>query len=308
VRRLVTILVGLAALTLLLIPVTGQARGQQQAASGQPGGAQAPAPSPQPVPAPQQLQGQERQGRDLYLTNCASCHGANLDGVPGNGPSLRDVGGAAAAEFMLTTGRMPLASPNQIPVRKPPIFDRAEIDALVAYIGRATGETYIPRASTSNDQQTLFRGRDLYILNCAACHGANGAGAAIGGGYDAPSLYPVDADTVAQAMYTGPSKMPRFAGEGWGQREVDEVASYVLTLGTRNVDRGGLPIGGRGPVAEGFVAWIIGLGLLVLAARLIGASSPSPPATPSGHGGEHGGHGAGGHGAGGEDEAKEKNP
>jgi hypothetical protein len=33
---------------------------------------------------------------------------------------------------------------------------------------------------------------------------------------------------------------------------------------------GGFPIGGRGPVAEGFVGWVIGLGLMVFAARLIG--------------------------------------
>jgi ubiquinol-cytochrome c reductase cytochrome c subunit len=276
VRRLVSILAGLAALSVLLIPATGRAGGAGHAA--------APA---APSQAGQQLTEQEQAGRALYLTNCASCHGANFNGVPGNGPTLRDVGGAAAVEYVLTTGRMPLSAPDQIPVRKPPIFDQQEINSIVAYVGRQVGDTYVPRATTSTDQQTLFRGRDLYLNNCAACHGANGAGAAIGGGYDAPSLYPVQADTVAQAMYIGPSKMPRFTGQGWSQREVDEVASYVLTLGTRNVDRGGLPIGGRGPVAEGFVAWIIGLGLLVLASRLIGTRSPvvhgppiaTPPAT-----------------------------
>jgi ubiquinol-cytochrome c reductase cytochrome c subunit len=270
VRRLLTVLAGLAALTVVLLPATGQAGGGRATA---PAGAAAAA---QPGSAAQQPTELEALGRERYLTHCASCHGADFNGVPGNGPGLRDVGGAAAVEYVLTTGRMPLASPDQIPVRKPPIFNGREIDGIVAYVGGQVGDTYVPRAATAADQQTLFKGRDLYLNNCAACHGANGAGAAIGGGYDAPSLHPVEADTVAQAMYIGPSKMPRFAGEGWSQAEVNQVASYVLTLGTHTVDRGGLPIGGRGPVAEGFVAWIIGLGLLVFASWLIGGKTRVP--------------------------------
>jgi ubiquinol-cytochrome c reductase cytochrome c subunit len=52
-------------------------------------------------------------------------------------------------------------------------------------------------------------------------------------------------------------------------RQVNDIAAYVESLKTRPYNRGGAPIGGKGPVPEGFVAWVIGLGLLVLASRWI---------------------------------------
>jgi ubiquinol-cytochrome c reductase cytochrome c subunit len=48
-----------------------------------------------------------------------------------------------------------------------------------------------------------------------------------------------------------------------------DVASYVQYLHHPR-DRGGLPLGHLGPIPEGFVAWVVGLGVLLLAARLIG--------------------------------------
>ena len=62
-----------------------------------PGSVRAQDPSPSPSP----------DGRDLFLTSCASCHGAEGAGTD-LGPSLEDAG-AAAADFQLSTGRMPLA-------------------------------------------------------------------------------------------------------------------------------------------------------------------------------------------------------
>jgi ubiquinol-cytochrome c reductase cytochrome c subunit len=279
-RRTLTVLGGLAILTVLLVPVTGRAGGEPRRAGTV---AAQPSPSPGPsagLPASAQPTAEQQRGRELYLSQCAACHGADLDGArDGSGPSLRQVGGASAADFVLRTGRMPLASPDDVPRRGPSRFNEAEIRALVAFIGTAVGDPEVATAAASDQPDVLARGRELFSENCAACHGVNGAGAAIGGGYDAPSLHPVDARTVAEAMRTGPGRMPVFSGPEWPQRDVDAVASYVLTLGERRIDRGGLPIGGRGPVAEGFVAWVIGLGLIVVAARLIGSTGPrrTPP-------------------------------
>jgi len=48
-------------------------------------------------------------GQILYNGHCASCHG--IGGVGSKGPELLNVG-PAAVDFFLSTGRMPLASPN----------------------------------------------------------------------------------------------------------------------------------------------------------------------------------------------------
>lgn len=276
-RRTLIILTGLAALTAVLLPVTGNAQPSRPVTPAAPAAAPRPAAQPasaQQQPEPGELTPEQQAGRTLYFNSCASCHGADFNGVPGRGPDLRDVGGAAAVQFMVGTGRMPIASPDDVPRRSPPRFNQVQIDALAAYVGSQVGDTDVPTART--DEALLTRGRQLYQDNCAACHGVNGAGSAIGGGFDAPSLHPVDPDDIAQAMAIGPGRMPVFGGPEWPQEDVDAVATYVLSF-QDGMGYGGLPIGGRGPVSEGFVAWIIGLGLLVLATRLLGTRTPKRP-------------------------------
>lgn len=56
------------------------------------------------------------QGKKLFETSCASCHGFNAEGSA-QGPSLIGVG-AAAVDFQVSSGRMPLANPSsQAPAR-----------------------------------------------------------------------------------------------------------------------------------------------------------------------------------------------
>lgn len=284
-RRLGIILVGLAALALLLAPATGQAAGPaRQTAqttttadlSGTQGATTSTAAGASATTGARQLTDLESSGRALYLDQCASCHGVDLGGATGGGPSLRNVGGGAAVDWVLRTGRMPLPAIDAKPKRGPSRYDAEQIRALVAYVGNQVGDTDLPNVQTTDDPEELRHGRELYMENCSACHGVNGAGAAIGGGFDAPPLYPVLGTDVGEAMKIGPGRMPVFAGDQYPTQDVDAIASYVLTLGNGSQDRGGSPIGGRGPVAEGFVAWVVGLGLIVFAVRLIGTRTPRP--------------------------------
>src|SRR5437667_72768 len=91
-----------------------------------------------------QAAGDPRRGRDLFLTGCASCHGVDARGIDGLGPSLHGAG-AAAADFFLSTGRMPLDDPGTQPDRTQPAFDRGAIDDLVAYIGSLGGGPSVPQ-------------------------------------------------------------------------------------------------------------------------------------------------------------------
>jgi ubiquinol-cytochrome c reductase cytochrome c subunit len=284
-RRLAIILGGLAVLALLLAPATGQAGQAPVLAQGQPASPTTVGTRPgatvtttagggATTSTASGLSELEASGRQLYLNQCASCHGADLNGVADSGPSLRGVGGAAAVDFVLRTGRMPLPAPDARMERGPSRYTPEQIRALVAYVGNQVGDAEPPAVRTSDDPETIRHGRELYLENCSACHGVNGAGAAIGGGYDAPPLLQVAAIDVAEAMKVGPGRMPVFAGDQYPEQEVNAIASYVLTLGRAEEDPGGFPIGGRGPVAEGFVAWVIGLGLLVFASRLIGTRTP----------------------------------
>ena len=125
------------------------------------------------------------RGRQLFLTSCSGCHGAEGGGT-GDGPSLIGVG-AAAADFQLSTGRMPLTDPSAQAVRKPPAFSPDEIDALVAYVASLGDGPPIPDVDPAAGD--LAEGGTLFRLNCAACHSATGTGGALSYGDDAPKLW-----------------------------------------------------------------------------------------------------------------------
>ena len=63
-------------------------------------------------------------GQQLFEAHCQSCHGYQGGGA--TGPALVSVG-AAAADFYLTTGRMPLNNPGNQASRHRPFFDPQQI-------------------------------------------------------------------------------------------------------------------------------------------------------------------------------------
>ena len=63
--------------------------------------------------------------------------------------------------------------------------------------------------------------------------------------------------------------MPNFGPGQLTDQQVSAIADYMYSL-SHSPDPGGLGIADFGPVPEGFVAVIFGLGLLLLVARLMG--------------------------------------
>jgi ubiquinol-cytochrome c reductase cytochrome c subunit len=219
-------------------------------------------------PAPSSAQADlEVEGRALYEANCSTCHGLGAQGTE-NGPSLQGVG-PASVDFMLRTGRMPLANPADQSVRGEPKFTPLEIDALIAYVASiAPGGEPIPTVDTSAGDLAL--GAEVFLNNCAGCHGAGASGDSIGGGQIAPSLDPADPTEIGEAVRIGPGLMPRFGPETIDQRELDSLAAYLVWLRDHG-DEGGVQLGRVGAVAEGLVAVVVGLGILILVLRLTGA-------------------------------------
>jgi ubiquinol-cytochrome c reductase cytochrome c subunit len=203
-------------------------------------------------------------GRDLFVTGCSSCHGLNGKGTH-RGPDLSHAG-AAAADFYLSTGRMPLANPRDQPARKPPAYSRPDIDRLVAYVASLGPGPPIPVVSPGGE---LAQGSRLYTENCAACHSSAGAGGALGQSIDAPPLLRATTVQIAEAARIGPGAMPVFGPDTLRDVQLASIVRYVRYLRHPD-DRGGNPLGHIGPVPEGFVGWIIGLGAMLAAAYWIG--------------------------------------
>jgi ubiquinol-cytochrome c reductase cytochrome c subunit len=236
-------------------------------------GTAAPAPGLPGVPAPglpgfaAQPGPSEAAGRALYLTACSSCHGADGRGTD-RAPSLVGVG-AASADFQLSTGRMPADRPSGQSLRKEPAYSRTQIDELVAYVASLGPGPEIPRIDLSAGK--LSEGTELYARNCASCHSSAGAGGALGKAVVAPSLRRATSTQVAEAVRIGPGAMPRFGPDSLDDGQVASIVRYVRYL-HRPEDRGGAGLGHLGPLPEGFVAWLVGLGACLVAIRWIGTT------------------------------------
>lgn len=205
-------------------------------------------------------------GKNLFATNCASCHGLNGEGLAAEGaPALTNVG-AAAVDFQVSTGRMPMANPLVQAPRKENTFTEDEIAALAAYVASLgegpaipTEDQYTPEGLTS---ERIAEGGELFRTNCSACHNFKGAGGALPDGRVAPTLEYTTPKQLYEALRTGPGQMPVFSSGALPDEEVKAIIAYVEQVNA--VPSAGLTLGGLGPVSEGFWAWVAGIGSLVL--------------------------------------------
>jgi ubiquinol-cytochrome c reductase cytochrome c subunit len=215
----------------------------------------------------------QARGAALYAQSCSDCHGIDLRGVPGRGPTLQRVG-PAAMDFYLTTGRMPLARPGIEPERASPAFGPRDIAALIAYVNAhgGSGGPAIPAVDPARG--SLADGRKLYTDSCSGCHQIMGQGG-IAPGLVAPPLSDATPREIGEAIRVGPYLMPRFSERQLDQHDVDSIARYVTQVTQHPPDRGGWGIGNIGPIPEGLVAFLLAGSVLLLVARLIGERNPT---------------------------------
>ncbi|MGC8480816.1 MAG: c-type cytochrome [Acidimicrobiales bacterium] len=214
------------------------------------------APSPSLIP----------EGRTLFIENCSTCHGVDAAGSS-RAPNLQGLG-AATIDFWVYTGRMPLADPSVQAAQKPRRFNRQQTLAIAAYVtSLAPGGPGIPTVNLN--QANLSLGESLFSTNCAACHTITGAGDALANNVYAPALTGVASTQIAEAVRTGPGNMPRFGNGTLSNKDVASIVKYVLYL-QHPKDSGGIALGHVGPVTEGFVGILIGLGGLMLFGFWIG--------------------------------------
>jgi ubiquinol-cytochrome c reductase cytochrome c subunit len=202
------------------------------------------------------------KGRELFLVGCATCHG-------GNGPSLVGVG-AAAVDFQVGTGRMPMAAPGQqAPVKRVVYNDEetAQLAAYVASLGPGPAipgvDQYDPETIPEDErEEAVVRGGEFFRTNCTACHNFAASGGALPGGKYAPSLVGVEPRHIYEAMLTGPQQMPVFSDDVIAPDQKKDIIAYLDSI-QGSPRYGGANLGSFGPVSEGTFAWLVGIGSLV---------------------------------------------
>ena len=160
------------------------------------------------------------KGKALFLVGCSSCHGMNGEGITTKrgkqlGPSLVGVG-AAAVDFQVGTGRMPMAQPGRPgPEQAGPSTPPRRSSRSAAYVASlgpgpaVPAEVRVRRSKASNE--SIVRGGEFFRTNCTACHNFAGSGGALPAGQVRPQLNGVSAKHIYEAMLTGPQQMPVFS-------------------------------------------------------------------------------------------------
>jgi ubiquinol-cytochrome c reductase cytochrome c subunit len=226
--------------------------------------------APEPATATSSEQSLIEDGRKLFLVGCASCHGQNGEGIVtsnGNiqGPPLIGVG-AAAVDFQVGTGRMPMAQTGAQAPRKDPQYDEEQVEALAAFVASLGPGPAIPDPEdydyTQASEEGVVRGGELWRTNCTACHNFNASGGALPNGKYAAGLVGVEARHMYEAMLTGPQQMPVFGDDVMTPEDKRDIIAYVKAL-EENPNPGGLALGSLGPVSEGLFGWVVGIGALV---------------------------------------------
>ena len=200
------------------------------------------------------------EGGKLFAANCATCHGANLEGTS-EGPTLSGVG-EASVHFQVGTGRMPLAASGPQAEQKPVQFTEEQIKALYTFVGAQSAGPGIPEEEYLAGDGDAALGAELFRINCAMCHNVAGAGGALTEGKFAPSLKGVESVHVYEAMVTGPQNMPVFNDTNLTPEDKADIITYLQFL-DENQSPGGFDLGNLGPVSEGLFIWIFGLGAIV---------------------------------------------
>jgi ubiquinol-cytochrome c reductase cytochrome c subunit len=220
------------------------------------------------------------KGRALFLVGCASCHGENGEGILEKkgtqyAPPLAGVG-AAAVDFQVGTGRMPMARPGTQAEARKVLYNPDEIKALAAFVATLGPGPSIPAKSQYDisglDSKEVARGGQFWRTNCTACHNFAAAGGALPDGRYAPSLNGVSPTHIYEAMITGPQQMPVFADSVVKPSEKRQIIAYVKSLQSAP-NYGGNALGSMGPVTEGMAAWIVGIGACVAFAVWIASHS-----------------------------------
>ena len=163
--------------------------------------------------------------RNLYLQNCAQCHGSDGGGAKGF-PNLANAdwqwgGDADTVVATITNGRVAAGM-----MAWGPVLGEQGVDEVVAYLQQLSGQPHDAALAAAG------AGR-FQTTGCIACHGVDGKGNPLLGApnlTDAVWLYGGDAATLKQTVMNGRAgQMPAW-GDKLGEQRVKLLAAYVTKL------------------------------------------------------------------------------
>ncbi|HXJ32694.1 MAG TPA: c-type cytochrome [Candidatus Eisenbacteria bacterium] len=146
-----------------------------------------------------------RTGVDLYTSNCGACHAADGRGANGD-PNVRcAVDIADAVRRGRNAGAMPAFTAIEL--------SNADVTGVQTYLDGLC-------AASGPD-----RPADLYVSNCASCHGPTGGGGRDSSGVHGPEIQCQSAGDMSDAIRSGPDEMPSYPR--FSAADITAVTDYL---------------------------------------------------------------------------------
>jgi len=121
-------------------------------------------------------------------------------------------------------------------------LQEAEYSRALAKFSAKTAPTPVPTAEGEEskaltDAESLSRGKEIYIKNCAPCHGKHGQGLI---GPNMTDAYWIHGGSYQDIVRTVTIGVPAKGMVPWksilGAQKIEEVSSYIMTLAGTNPD------------------------------------------------------------------------
>jgi cytochrome c oxidase cbb3-type subunit 3 len=182
-------------------------------------------------------------GEELYSTHCSACHGPTGHGGVGVPLALPDFQYGVTNDYLEKTIR--LGRPGRIMPSFSQLSDD-EVKAIVKHIRQwAPGKPF--KYSNQKINGNVIHGKQLFIKNCAACHGAQGEGGkGTGVTFSRPRDLPIIAPAINNPGFlaSAPDLMIKtvlmngregtpmlsFLKQGMSEKDIDDVVSYVRSF------------------------------------------------------------------------------
>ncbi|MFQ5814457.1 MAG: c-type cytochrome, partial [Anaerolineae bacterium] len=172
----------------------------------------------EPRPLAAAGEGDPARGATLYTGNCAPCHGSNGEGDVLAPPlNLTDVL-AKEDDFLRTISREGI--PGTAMIDFGTRMNTQDIDDIIAFM-----RTWQPKARPSLGEGDAANGAEIFASTCAACHGADGEGTAIGPALKRAELLAKGDDFLRATTREGISGTSMVAFEG---RLTDQEIADVI--------------------------------------------------------------------------------
>lgn len=191
-------------------------------------------------------------GARIYAAQCAKCHGDHGEGrsavISIAGPSLR-----AEHDF----GKV-MTAVEVGPEHMPRFVYMLSVDDI-----RDVSHYVVDRiANIPLGGGDIGKGGEQFRIYCASCHRTAVRGGALAfSGTNAPPLTHKSAALVAGAIRWGPGPMPAFPRAALSDDEVASLVEYVR-FAEHPPNPGGATLSWYGPVPEGWMAWLVAIGLI----------------------------------------------